>query len=119
MMKEGACVKYAFRVHDSANKFEVMDAVYKLFSVKPKSCNIVSVKEKTKTRRTRSGKTVGKVPGWKKAIVTLAKGDKISVFEGVIDAGMLLENLLKITRRKVVGRAAVVYNRLVADKGIL
>ena len=83
MMKDGARAKYAFRVHGSANKFEVMDAVYKLFSVKPESCNIVSVKEKTKTRRTRSGRTVGKVPGWKKAIVTLAKGDKISVFEGV------------------------------------
>ena len=83
LMKEGTCAKYAFRVHDDANKFEIMDAVYKLFSVKPESCNIVTVKAKTKTRRTRSGKASGMVPQWKKAIVTLAKGDRISAFEGV------------------------------------
>lgn len=83
LIKEGEHAKYTFRVHSDANKFQVMDAVYKLFSVKPESCNIVIVKAKTKTRRTRSGKTVGTIPQWKKAIVTLAKGDKISIFEGV------------------------------------
>ncbi|MCL2295168.1 MAG: 50S ribosomal protein L23 [Spirochaetes bacterium] len=82
-MKEDKRIKYAFRVMPEANKFQVMDAVRKLFNVKPVSCNIAWVKSKKKTSRTKSGFREGERAGWKKAIVTLSPGEKIDIFEGV------------------------------------
>jgi len=49
-----------------------------LFSVHPVSCNIMNVKGKPKRGRAQAGYTAS----WKKAIVTLEKGEKISIFEG-------------------------------------
>ena len=82
-MREDKSIKYAFRVTQEANKFQVMDAVRKLFNVKPISCNIAWVKSKKKTSRTRSGFREGEKAGWKKAIITLSPGEKIDIFEGV------------------------------------
>jgi large subunit ribosomal protein L23 len=82
-MRDNKSIKYAFRVLPEANKFQVMDAVRKLFNVKPISCNIAWVKSKKKTSRTRSGFRAGEKAGWKKAIVTLSPGEKIDIFEGV------------------------------------
>ena len=82
-MREDKSLKYAFRVLSEANKFQVMDAVRKLFNVKPISCNIAWVKSKKKTSRTRSGYREGEKAGWKKAIITLSPGEKIDIFEGV------------------------------------
>ncbi len=70
--------KYVFRVNPRANKLEVMDAVKKLFSVQPVSCNIVNIAGKPKRNRSRAGYT----SAWKKAVVTVSKGEKITVFEG-------------------------------------
>jgi len=75
--------KYVFKVHPSANKSQVRQAVMELFSVKPENCHIINVKSKPKSQRTKAGMNVGKKSPWKKAIVTLKKGDSISVFEGV------------------------------------
>ncbi len=85
IMKEGDVAKYVFKVHPSANKIQVMRAISDLFSVKPVSCNMVNMKSKPKSSRTRSGRLSGKSSSWKKAIVTLAKGDKIDAIavEGV------------------------------------
>jgi len=83
IMREEKSVKYVFRVLAEANKFQVMDAVRKLFNVKPISCNITWVKSKKKTSRTRSGYREGEKAGWKKAIITLSPGEKIDVFEGI------------------------------------
>jgi large subunit ribosomal protein L23 len=70
----------AFFVHPSANKIEVKKAVEQAFNVKVESVNIV---RKSPVARSRFGRATGKVPGFKKAYVKLAAGDKIEFFEGV------------------------------------
>ena len=70
--------QYAFKVSSRANKNQVMDAVRKLFGVHPLACRIMTVKRKPKRVRYRKGYTAS----WKKAVVTLAAGEKISLFEG-------------------------------------
>ena len=71
--------KYVFKVHPDANKYEIKDAVSKLFKVKVLDCTVMNVGGKVKRVRTRPGKT----SSWKKAIVRLAPGETIKVFEGV------------------------------------
>jgi large subunit ribosomal protein L23 len=70
--------RYTFRVDARADKEMVMEAVRRMFQVHPVSCNIINVKSKPKRLRGRSGRT----STWKKAIVRLAEGEKIAVFEG-------------------------------------
>ena len=71
--------KYVFKVHPDANKMEIKEAVSKLFGVKVVKCTVMNVFGKMKRVRTRPGRT----SSWKKAIVRLAPGEKIKVFEGV------------------------------------
>ncbi len=82
-MREDKSVKYVFRVLSAANKYQVSEAVEKLFNVKPVACNVMWVKGKKKATRTKAGYRVGQKPSWKKAIVTLSPGQKIDIFEGV------------------------------------
>ncbi len=81
--REGEIKKYTFRVHMDANKFMIMDAVEELFSVKPVKCNVMIVKGKPKYSRGKGGNILGNTGNWKKAVVTLAKGDSIQAIEGV------------------------------------
>ncbi len=74
--------RYVFRVHRAANKYQIMHAVKDLFGVTPEACNVMNMKSKTKTVRSRSGYRRGYTGNWKKAIVTLSKGDVIDIFEG-------------------------------------
>lgn len=83
ILREAVAKSYVFKVDSSANKAQVMQAVVEKFNVKPQSCNIISVKGKEKSRRTKSGFQTGKTTPWKKAIVTLKKGDSINIFDGV------------------------------------
>ena len=71
--------KYVFKVAQSANKFQIKEAVRRLFNVNPISCNVMVVGGKPKRVRYRKGNTAT----WKKAIVRLSKGEKIAIFEGV------------------------------------
>jgi large subunit ribosomal protein L23 len=70
--------KYCFKVDPRADKIQIMEAVRRMFNVHPLACNIINVKSKPKRLRGRPGRTAT----WKKAIVTLTKGEKIAVFEG-------------------------------------
>jgi large subunit ribosomal protein L23 len=70
--------KYSFRIHPDAHKTQVRQAVEQLFDVKVQRVNIVKVQSKPKRR----GMTKGMRPGWKKAIVQLAEGESIEIFEG-------------------------------------
>src|SRR3712207_4711293 len=70
--------KYTFKVHRSAHKTQVRQAVESLFGVTVENVNIVKVQAKPKRR----GMTKGTRPGWKKAIVQLREGDTIEIFEG-------------------------------------
>ncbi len=83
LMREAETKKYAFKVDPRANKTQIMQAVEQLFSVKPVDCNVVNVKAKPKYTRTRSGVRSGSTAPWKKAIVTLSKGDSIKAIDGV------------------------------------
>ena len=76
------CKKYTFRVDPAANKFEIMAAVKELFNVECTACNVMNVKGKPKFSRAKGGFKKGYTPNWKKAIVTLAKGQSIAAIEG-------------------------------------
>ena len=71
--------KYVFKVHPDANKYEIKEAVRRLFNVKVIDCTVMNVGGKLKRVRTRPCRT----SSWKKAIVRLAPGESIKVFEGV------------------------------------
>ncbi|MHB8376185.1 MAG: 50S ribosomal protein L23 [Dehalococcoidia bacterium] len=71
--------KYAFEVDKRANKLQVKEAVEATFDVRVKAVNTCMMKGKVR----RYGRNATKQPDWKKAIVTLAPGDKIELFEGV------------------------------------
>jgi len=71
--------KYVFKVDSRANKYQIMDAVRKLYNVHPLSCNVLRTATKPKRLRYREGWT----SSWKKAIITIAPEEKIAIFEGV------------------------------------
>ncbi len=67
--------KYAFRVHPKANKKEIKSAVEKTFNVHVTGVNTLNNYGKWRRVRFQPGMT----PDWKKAIVTLKKGEKIDI----------------------------------------
>lgn len=70
--------QYSFVVDRQASKHDVTRAVESLFKVSVEAIRTHIVRGKTK----RVGKSMGKRPNFKKAIVTLKEGDKIELFEG-------------------------------------
>ena len=68
--------KYVFKVHPAATKFEIKEAVRRLFNVKVVACTTMNVFGKMRYRP-------GRTSSWKKAVVKLAPGEVIKVFEGV------------------------------------
>ena len=74
LMAEG---KYTFVVAKKANKIEIAKAVSDIFKVKVENVNTVNVTGKKK----RMGRTSGKRPDYKKAIVKLAAGESIEFFQ--------------------------------------
>jgi large subunit ribosomal protein L23 len=70
--------QYVFKVDPRADKMMIMEAVRRMFKVNPVSCRIMNVASKPKRLRGRPGRTAE----WKKAIVSLEKGQTIRVFEG-------------------------------------
>ncbi len=81
--------KYAFIVHPDANKVQIRSAVESLFTtpeggrINVVSVNTIRVKGHTKRYRMFGRMSVGKTPTIKKAIVTVAEGQSIQIFEGV------------------------------------
>jgi large subunit ribosomal protein L23 len=72
--------KYTFVVDRRANKTQIKQAIESIFDVKVESVNTLNRRGKVKRR----GWVVGKRPDEKRAIVTLAPGDEIEIF----DAGL-------------------------------
>lgn len=68
---------YTFKVHPKANKTEIRQAVEKIWGVKVLSVNTMNRKGKTKRFRFEEGKR----SDTKRAIVKLAEGDSIEIFE--------------------------------------
>lgn len=78
--------KYTFAVHPDANKIQIKMAIedlYKADKVTVVAVNVLTKQPRTKSTGTRRGRVVGRVSGWRKAVVTLAPGQKIKFFEGV------------------------------------
>jgi large subunit ribosomal protein L23 len=71
--------QYMFEVDTRANKIEIGRAVEKLFKVKVLNVRTANVIGKKK----RMGRILGQKRSWKKAIVTLAPGSTIQIYEGV------------------------------------
>lgn len=71
--------KYCFAVDRDANKTQIKHAIEQLFSVSVASVHTMNVRGKLRRRGNRYGYTAD----WKKAVVTLAEGDRIELFEGV------------------------------------
>ena len=69
---------YVFEVDRKANKTQIRETVEKYFGVR-----VLSVRTaQCRGRARRTSRGVGRVPYWKKAIVRLRPGEKITVFEG-------------------------------------
>ena len=73
--------QYSFEVTSEATRTLVKDAIEKLFDVKVESVNIMNTSAKRSRRRNRRLQV--RTPGMKKAIVTLAEGSTLEIFEGV------------------------------------
>ena len=70
---------YTFQIHRQANKIEVRQAIEELFGVHVVKVTTLNRKGK-RTRNRRTG-TSGRRPDTKRAVVTLAEGDRIDLFE--------------------------------------
>jgi large subunit ribosomal protein L23 len=70
--------KYTFRVDDRAHKTQISQAVEEIFNVTVANVRTSKVRSKPKRR----GQFSGKSRAWKKAIVQLAPGERIELFEG-------------------------------------
>lgn len=70
--------KYTFRVHPDAHKTQIRAAVEEIFKVTVTDVRTMAVRSKPKRR----GWTSGRTRSWKKAVVELAPGDRIELFEG-------------------------------------
>ena len=78
----GDLQQYVFEVTNDATKTLVKDAIELLFDVSVVRVNVINVPAK-RTRRLRSRRVLIRRGGYKKAIVSLAPGQTIDLFEGV------------------------------------
>lgn len=65
------------KVNSAANKIEIKEAMEKLFNVKVERVRTANMTGKSK----RVGKHIGRTSDWKKAVVTLVKGEKLDFLE--------------------------------------
>ena len=70
--------KYTFRVDDRAHKTQIAKAVEEIFDVEVAAVRTAKVRAKPKRRGLHQGRT----RAWKKAVVQLAPGERIELFEG-------------------------------------
>jgi large subunit ribosomal protein L23 len=80
--QSGKLGQYSFEVAKSATRTMVKDAVETMFDVNVVSVNILNTAAK-RGRRARSRRLLVRKAGYKKAIVTLAEGQTLDIFEGV------------------------------------
>jgi large subunit ribosomal protein L23 len=72
--------KYTFQVNRDANKYQIKDAIEKIFDVKVEKVSVMNIQGKIK----KMGRTQGRTASWKKAIIKLKPESKeIKLFENV------------------------------------
>ncbi len=74
--------QYTFEVDDRASKSQIKEAVETIFNVDVVRVNVLRSPAK-RSRRARSRRLLTRKPAFKKAIITLASGNSIDIFEGV------------------------------------
>ena len=78
--------KYVFKVNVNSNKLQIKSAIESRFGVKVNNVRTMNFKGKKKQTTIRSSgnilRTSGQRKNWKKAVITLAKGNKIDFVEG-------------------------------------
>jgi large subunit ribosomal protein L23 len=75
--------RYGFRVSSNANKLEIKKAIEDSYGVIVTNVNTMRYTGKQKSRYTKSGIIHGRQASYKKAIVTLKKGDTIDFFSNI------------------------------------
>jgi len=75
--------RYGFLVAKNANKLQIKKAVEDMYSVTVDSVNTMRYGGKLKSRNTKSGLLTGKTNASKKAVVTLAEGNKIDFYSNI------------------------------------
>ena len=75
--------KYGFLVNNQSNKIEIAKAIEKKFNVHVLTVRTINHPGKLKTQFRKSGRFVGRTASYKKAVVTLKKGETIELFEQV------------------------------------
>jgi large subunit ribosomal protein L23 len=75
--------RYGFLVARNANKLQIKKAIEELYTVTVASVNTMRYGGKIKSRNTKSGLLTGKTSATKKAIVTLAEGNKIDFYSNI------------------------------------
>lgn len=71
--------KYTFEVAWTCNRSMVKNAIFKVYGIKPKAVNIITMKGKAIQFK----RVTGKRNDWKKAIVTMPEGKSLEIYEGV------------------------------------
>jgi large subunit ribosomal protein L23 len=80
--QSGKLNQYSFIVSDSATRKQVKDAIETIYDVTVERVNIINTPAK-RGRRLRSRRLLVRKAGFKKALVTLAEGQTLPIFEGV------------------------------------
>jgi large subunit ribosomal protein L23 len=75
--------RYGFIVAKNANKLQIKKAVEDMYGVTVSDVNTMRYGGKIKTRNTKSGLLVGKTAATKKAVITLAEGNKIDFYSNI------------------------------------
>jgi large subunit ribosomal protein L23 len=75
--------RYGFIVDKTANKIEIKKAVETLYGVTVAEVNTMKYSGKIKSRFTKAGAITGSKNSYKKAIITLAEGEKIDFYSNI------------------------------------
>jgi len=75
--------RYGFIVNRNANKIQIKKAVKEMYGVEVEEVNTMTYAGKRKSRFTKSGVLSGKTNSFKKAIITLAKGESIDFYSNI------------------------------------
>lgn len=75
--------RYAFKVAKKANKLEIKKAIESFYGVTVTNVNTSVSPGKNKSRFTKAGVISGRKPSYKKAYVTIAKGESIDLYSNI------------------------------------
>src|SRR4028119_1416931 len=75
--------RYAFKVARKANKLEIKKAIEEFYGVNVVDVNTAVIPGKNKTRYTKKGFVQGQKPAYKKALITVADGETIDLYQNV------------------------------------